>query len=156
MTWFLAEVYPRIQAQVTDVRLLITGDHADLPLPPTDNLTLTGFVDDVRPLVAAASISLVPIRVGGGTRLKILEAMALHTPVVATTKGAEGLDVQHGDHLLIADTPESFAQAVLRLLGDPALRQKLADNGYQLVRERYDWAAVMPTFLNLIERVAYA
>jgi glycosyltransferase involved in cell wall biosynthesis len=154
MIWFLAEVYPRIQARAPDVRLIITGDHAGLPLPPADNVTLTGFVDDVRPLIAAAAVSLVPIRVGGGTRLKILEAMALHTPVVATTKGAEGLEVQHGDHLLIADTPEAFAEAVLRLLGDSALRQQLAGNGYQLVAERYDWAAVMPHFLALVEKVA--
>jgi glycosyltransferase involved in cell wall biosynthesis len=154
MTWFLGEVYPRIQAGVPGVRLIITGDHAGLPLPPADNVTLTGFVDDVRPLIAATAASLVPIRMGGGTRLKILEAMALGTPVVATAKGAEGLEVQHGDHLLIADTPEAFAEVVLRLLGDPALRQRLADNGYQLVRDRYDWAAVMPHFLSLVEKVA--
>lgn len=154
MTWFLEEVYPRIQARVPGACLLITGDHLGLPLPPAENVTLTGFVDDVRPLIAAASVSLVPVRVGGGTRLKILEAMALHTPVVATAKGAEGLDVQHGEHLLIADTPEAFAEAVLRVLGDPSLRQQMADNGYQLVRERYDWAAVMPNFLGLVEKVA--
>lgn len=154
MTWFLDEAYPRIQARAPGVRLIITGDHADLPLPPADNVTLTGFVDDVRSLIEAAAISLVPVRVGGGTRLKILEAMALHTPVVATAKGAEGLDVQHGEHLLIADTSEAFAEAVLRLLGDPTMRQRLADKGYQLVRDRYDWAAVMPRFLDLVERVA--
>jgi glycosyltransferase involved in cell wall biosynthesis len=156
MTWFLEEVYPRIQSGVPGVRLIITGDHAALPLPPAENVTLTGFVDDVRPLIAAASVSLAPVRVGGGTRLKILEAMALHTPVVATAKGAEGLDLQHGEHLLIADTPQAFADAVLRLLGDPALRQRLADNGYRLVRERYDWAAIMPHFLSLVEKVAHA
>jgi glycosyltransferase involved in cell wall biosynthesis len=154
MTWFLEEVYPRIQAGMPGVRLIITGDHLGLPLPSADNVTLTGFVDDVRPLIASASVSLVPVRVGGGTRLKILEAMALRTPVVATTKGAEGLDAQHGEHLLIADTPEAFAEAVLRLLSDPSLRQRLANNGYQLVCERYDWAAVMPHFLDLVERVA--
>lgn len=154
MTWFLEEVYPRIQARVAGVRLIITGDHADMPLPAADNLTLTGFVDDVRPLINSASISLAPIRVGGGTRLKILEAMALHTPVVSTLKGAEGLDVQHGENLLIADTPEEFADAVLRLLGDPVLGQTLAEKGHQLVRERYDWPAVMPQFLSLVERVA--
>ncbi|GAB4543403.1 MAG: glycosyltransferase family 4 protein [Anaerolineae bacterium] len=156
MTWFLQEVYPPIRAQVPEVRLTITGDHAGRPLPAADNVTLTGFVDDVRPLIASAWISLVPIRVGGGTRLKILEAMALGTPVVATSKGAEGLDVQDGEHILIADTPEAFARAVLRLLADPGLRSRLADNASKLVRDRYDWAAVMPGFLDLIERVAHA
>ncbi len=154
MTWFVREVYPCIQAQVPDVRLTITGDHANLPLPPADNVTLTGYVADVRPLIASSWVSLAPIRLGGGTRLKILEAMALRTPVVATSKGAEGLDVQHGEHLLIADAPEAFAEAVIRLLQEPELRQRLTDNAYQLVREKYDWAVVMPRFLNLVERVA--
>jgi glycosyltransferase involved in cell wall biosynthesis len=156
MAWFLQEVYPRIQAQVPDVAVTITGDHADLPLPPADNLALTGFVDDVRPLIASAWVSLVPIRVGGGTRLKILEAMALGTPVVATSKGTEGLDAKHGEHLLIADSPEAFAEAVIRLLQEPGLRRRLADKAYQLVQERYDLAALIPRFLDLVERVAQA
>jgi len=156
MTWFLQEVYPLIQAQMPEVCLVITGDHADRPLPPADNVALTGFVGDVRPLIASAWASLVPIRVGGGTRLKILEAMALGTPVVATSKGAEGLEVQDGEHILIADTPEAFARAVLRLLADPGLRGRLADRASELVRDRYDWAAVMPAFLDLIERVVHA
>jgi glycosyltransferase involved in cell wall biosynthesis len=136
------------------VQFTITGDHANLPLPPADRVTLTGFVDDVRPLIAAAGVSVVPLRVGGGTRLKILEAMALRTPVVTTSKGAEGLDVQPGEHLLIADTPEAFAAASLRLLQEPGLRQRLADNAYRLVAEKYDWAVTMPRFLELVERVA--
>lgn len=154
MTWFLQQIYPRVQTQAPDVRLTITGDHANLPLPPADNVTLTGFVDDVRPLIASAWISLVPILAGGGTRLKILEAMALGTPVVATSKGAEGLDVRPDEHLLIADTPEAYAAAVIRLLSESGLRQRLADNAYQLVSEKYDWAAVMPRFLSLVDRVA--
>jgi len=154
MIWFLHEVYPRIQAQVPSTHLTITGDHANLALPPAENVTLTGFVDDVRPLIASSWVSLAPIRLGGGTRLKILEAMALRTPVVATSKGAEGLDVQPNKHLLIADTPETFAEAIVSLLREPGLRQRLTDNAYQLVRERYNWPVVMPRFLNLVERVA--
>jgi glycosyltransferase involved in cell wall biosynthesis len=155
MTWFLRQVYPRIQDWLPDVQLTITGDHANLSLPSANNVTLTGFVDDVRPLIASSWASLAPIRLGGGTRLKILEAMALRTPVVATSKGAEGLDVRHGEHLLIADTPEAFAEAVICLLKDPGLRKRLADNAHQLVREKYDWAVVMPRFLDLVERVAH-
>jgi glycosyltransferase involved in cell wall biosynthesis len=154
MVWFLREVYPHVQAQVTDVRLSITGDHADRPLPPASNVALTGFVDDVRPLIARSWGSVVPLHTGGGTRLKILEAMALGTPVVATPKGAEGLDVQDGEHILIADTPETFAQQVIHLLKKPELRQQLADNAHQLIREKYDWEVVLPRFLDLIERVA--
>jgi glycosyltransferase involved in cell wall biosynthesis len=118
-------------------------------------VTLTGFVDDVRPLIAQSWISVVPLHTGGGTRLKILEAMALGTPVVATSKGAEGLDVQSGRHLLIADTPEAFAQSAIRLLKEPELRRQLAKSAYQLIREKYDWAVVIPRFLALTERVAH-
>lgn len=156
MTWFLQEVYPRLQAQVPDVRLTITGDHAGLPLPYASNVTLTGFVDDVRPLIASAWASLVPIRVGGGTRLKILEAMALRTPVVATSKGAEGLEAQPGKHLLVADEPKAMAEAILSLLKEPGLRQELVDKAYRLVSEKYDWTATMPRFLNLVEQAASA
>ena len=94
-----------------------------------------------------------PLHTGGGTRLKILEAMALGTPVVATSKGAEGLDVQAGQHLLIADTPQDFAAQVIRLLREPGLRRRLAENGQQLVQQRYDWAGVLPRFLDLVDQV---
>jgi sugar transferase (PEP-CTERM/EpsH1 system associated) len=156
MVWFLQEIYPRIQADVPNVRLTITGHHANHPLPPASNVTLTGFVDDVRPFIAGAWASVVPLHIGGGTRLKILEAMALRTPVVATSKGAEGLDVQAGRHLLLADSPESFAQEVIRLLKEPSLRQQLADQAYELVRTKYDWAVTMPRFLELVEQVGCA
>jgi glycosyltransferase involved in cell wall biosynthesis len=155
MGWFLQDIYPRIRAQVPEVRLTITGDHADRPLPPVDGVTLTGFVDDVRPLIAAARVTVVPIRRGGGTRLKILEAMALRTPVVTTSKGAEGLNVSHGEHLLIADTPGAFSEAVISLLRDAEFRDRLADRAYQRVREQYDWATAMPRFLDLVDRVAH-
>lgn len=154
MRWFLAEVYPLIKAERPAASLTITGDHAGLPLPPAADVTRTGFVGDVRPLVASSSVSVVPIRAGGGTRLKILEAMALRTPVVATAKGAEGLEAVHGEHLLIADTPAEFAEAVLLLVRNATLRQRLTGNAHRLVAERYDWPRVMPRFLDLVDRVA--
>jgi glycosyltransferase involved in cell wall biosynthesis len=80
--------------------------------------------------------------------------MALGTPVVATSKGAEGLDVEDGVHVLIADTPESFADAVLRVFREPGLRQSLVDNGLQLVSDKYSWTNVMPRFLNLLDWAA--
>jgi polysaccharide biosynthesis protein PslH len=154
VTWFLQTVYPRIQAELPDVQLTITGEHDGLPLPPAENIRLTGFVDDVRPLIAQSWISVVPIRNGGGTRLKVLEAMALGTPVVSTTKGAEGLDVQHDVHLLLADGPAAFAEAIIRLLKSPDLRQRLVSNAFEVVRRRYDWSTTMPRFLNLVEQTA--
>lgn len=156
MEWYVREVNPLVQAQIPDVQLSITGDHANLPLPPADNVTLTGFVDDIRSWIASSCISLAPIFMGGGTRLKILEAMALHTPVVATSKGAEGLDVEHGKHLLLADTPQDFADAVVSLLRNPDRYKQIADNGYQLIAEKYNWPSVTPRFLHLVERTAQA
>lgn len=156
MEWYVREVNSLVQAQIPDVQLSITGDHANLPLPPADNVTLTGFVDDIRSWIASSCISLAPIFMGGGTRLKILEAMALHTPVVATSKGAEGLDVEHGKHLLLADTPQDFADAVVSLLRNPDRYKQIADNGYQLIAEKYNWPSVTPRFLHLVERTAQA
>lgn len=156
MEWFLRDIYPRIQARVPDTNLRITGDPAGKSFPESTGVTLTGFVDDIRPLVAGSLVSIAPFLLGGGTRLKILEAMALHTPVVATTKGAEGLDVVDGEHVLIADTPDAFASAVIRLLEQPALRQRLAENAYQLLKTRYTWTGIAPQLLELVESVATA
>jgi sugar transferase (PEP-CTERM/EpsH1 system associated) len=142
MEFFLRQVFPLLKARWPEVILRITGktkgvsvDH----LPLDESVILTGYLDDVRPTVARSWACVVPLRVGGGTRLKILEAMALGTPVVSTTKGAEGLEVIPGEDILIADGPIEFADAILRLLGDRALRAKLAVNGRRLVEERYSW-----------------
>jgi polysaccharide biosynthesis protein PslH len=156
MYWFLQEVYPLIQRQKPDVQLVITGKHSGYTLPDARNVTLTGYVDDVRPYLARSWASVVPIHQGGGTRLKILEAMALRVPVIATSKGAEGLELQSGKHALIADTPETFAQSTIRVLQEPELRQQLADNAYALLRDKYDWKAVTPQFLELVEKAVSA
>jgi polysaccharide biosynthesis protein PslH len=154
MRWFLAEIYPRIRAADPDVTLTITGSTACVNLAGLtldDTVRLTGFVDDVRLPVAEAAVCVVPIRQGGGTRLKILEAMALGTPVVSTSKGAEGLDVIDGEHLLIADDPQNFAEAVMRLLNDASRCRRLAAQARRLVEERYNWAAIGAAFTTLVE-----
>lgn len=156
MCWFVQEVLPLVQAQCPETALTITGDSANQPLPPARHVQVTGVVPDVRPLLAQAWCSIAPIHSGGGTRLKILEAMALGTPVVTTSKGCEGIDAQDGVHLLVADTPQAFADAILRLFADPELRRRLAIQGYELVRTHYDWAMTLPRFLHFIERVAKA
>lgn len=154
MVWFTGHVFPLVRREFPTTRLVITGDHAGKPLPSTENVTLTGYIDDVRAAVSGAAVSVAPILQGGGTRLKILEAMALGTPVVSTTKGAEGLDVADGRDILLADTPESFAAAVLRLLRDAELRQNLVNNACDLVRRQYDWNSIVPEFVELVESVA--
>jgi glycosyltransferase involved in cell wall biosynthesis len=135
-------------------RLIITGAHDELPVPPAGNVVRTGCVDDVRPLIASAGLSVAPIFAGGGTRLKILESMAAGTPVVATSKGAEGLEVLPGQHLLIADDAAAFAAHVVALLADPALRASLARAARTLVETHYDWRILGPRFAALVESVA--
>jgi glycosyltransferase involved in cell wall biosynthesis len=112
---------------------------------------VTGTVEDVRPYLAAAAVMVVPLRVGGGTRLKIFEGLAAGKAVVSTAIGAEGLPLEDGVHFLRADEPESFAAAVLRLLDDPELRRRLGGAGRRLVEERYAWSQVALEFEDLLE-----
>ncbi len=155
--FFLANILPALRHEAPDVHLTLTGsfDGVDLGGLALDaSVRLSGYVEDVRPLIAGAAVCIVPLRHGGGTRLKILEAMALGTPVVSTSKGAEGLEARSGEHLLIADRPADFAQATLRLLCDEPLRQHLRHNARRLVEERYDWKALGGRFCTLVEDAA--
>jgi glycosyltransferase involved in cell wall biosynthesis len=153
MLWFIRDVFPRVLERVPDAQLIITGDHANLPVPPVSNIALVGHVSDIHTLIASSWVSLAPLLSGGGTRLKILEAMAIGTPIVSTSKGAEGLEVRAGEHLLVADTPSAFADCVVTILRNRELRDQVSIRARQLVKEKYDWDAVMPQFLQLIERI---
>lgn len=159
MRFFAGEILPAIRIHYPKVTVKITGrtDGVDVSWLPADgSVTLTGYLDDVRPVVAGSWACIVPLRIGGGTRLKILEAMALGTPVVATAKGAEGLDVTPEQDILIASDPSTFAAQAVRLLGDPELRRRLARNGRRLVEERYGWQAIGQRFCRVVESVAKA
>ncbi|HEX9921952.1 MAG TPA: glycosyltransferase family 4 protein [Anaerolineae bacterium] len=154
--YFLREIFPRIQAVRPQVKLFVTGKLEGVPveqLPQNEGVVYTGYLDDIRPRVAQSWCSIAPLRIGGGTRLKILESLASGTPVVATSKGAEGLDLVPDKDLLIADDPAEFAAAVLRLLQDETLRQKLSRNGRQTVEATYDWQSIGFQFNNFIKTV---
>jgi glycosyltransferase involved in cell wall biosynthesis len=156
MHYFLAEIWPRIKAAIPAASLKITGRTTGVPLdrlPAANDVIFTGYLPDIRSTVANAWSSVVPLRVGGGTRLKILEAMALGTPVISTSKGAEGLDASADQHLLVADDPIGFAEQTVRLLRDPALRARLAENARRLVRSKYNWQSVGQRFVQLIESI---
>jgi glycosyltransferase involved in cell wall biosynthesis len=145
MRYFLAEIYPLVRSMVPGVRLQITGRSSGIDLRALaldSSVVITGYLPDVRPVVAGSWVCVVPLRLGGGTRLKILEAMALGTPVVTTTKGAEGLEVVPGEDIIIADHPATFAAATADLLRDERLREKLARNARRLVKEKYGWEAI--------------
>jgi len=156
MAFFIGSIFPRIRAQRPGATLHITGRTDGVPLhrlPAGDGVVFTGYLKDVRPAVAQACVCVVPLLTGGGTRLKILEAMALGTPVVSTSRGAEGLEVTPGEEILVADEPAKFAEAVLHLLGDEALRTRLATNGRRLVRGRYGWDQIGRGFDQFLHQV---
>jgi glycosyltransferase involved in cell wall biosynthesis len=143
--YFLSDIYPSILDTVPDVWLRITGHTphgAAAQLPRQPGVEYTGYVADIRPVVGRTWASVVPLRLGGGTRLKILESMALGTPVVATSKGAEGLMTTAGKDILIADEPAEFARCVVGLLRSPEMRARLAEAGRRLVETTYDWVSI--------------
>jgi polysaccharide biosynthesis protein PslH len=150
--YFSREILPRVRRQIPEAQLFVTGSYEGIPpqrLPRGDGLTLTGHLPDVRRAVAESSICVVPLLRGGGTRLKVLEAMALGTPVISTSKGVEGLEVTPGVHVQIADRPDQFVSAVVRLLEDPERGRAMATQARELIRERYTWDRIG----DLIERV---
>jgi glycosyltransferase involved in cell wall biosynthesis len=157
LAWMLGSVQPLLSAEMPSATLRVTGrtegiDLGRLPAAPTCHFT--GYVPDIRPVVARGMVSVVPLLAGGGTRLKILESMALGTPVVSTSKGAEGLDVTHGENILIADSPADFARCVGAVLRDPVLWARLSEGGLALVRTRYDWEAVGHDLRTIVEQAA--
>ena len=139
--FFLAEVWPRVLQARPDARFVVVGRHPPAALveqaKALRGVQLTGFVDDVRPYVHGAHVFVIPLRVGGGTRIKAFEAMAMGCPVVSTAIGIEGLDVVPGEHFLLRDAAEAQAGAVLELLGDDGLRRRLAANARRCVEERF-------------------
>jgi glycosyltransferase involved in cell wall biosynthesis len=139
--YFCREIFPRIRHTISAAEFWIVGRNpgSEVLQLAGDGVHVTGQVDDVIPYYRQSTVCVVPLRAGGGTRLKILEAMALGRPVVSTTIGCEGLDVVDGVHLLIADTPEQFAEKTIRLLTDRQLYQDISANGRQLVVTKYDW-----------------
>jgi sugar transferase (PEP-CTERM/EpsH1 system associated) len=145
--WFAREVLPRIQKEVPEVSFVIVGQrpHRRLDVLRDDPaVTLTGLVEDTRPYIADAAVYVVPLRMGGGTRFKLLEAMAMGRPVVSTRLGAEGFPVTHGRELLLADTPADFATAVTALVRSRERRAELVRAGRAFVERRYDWRAIVP------------
>ncbi len=145
MIYFCQDILPAVQNDFPDLQLYIVGLHPPeqvKALGKRPNIYVTGFVPDVRPYIADASVYIVPLRAGSGTRLKILEALAMGKAVVSTHIGAEGLDVTDGRHLLLANQPQEFAARICELLRDPSRRRMLGQAGRALVEEIYDWQAV--------------
>jgi glycosyltransferase involved in cell wall biosynthesis len=145
--WFGRSVLPLILERRPGATFAIVGQrpHPRLDvLRDTPGVTITGYVDDVRPYLAGARVYVAPLRVGGGTRLKLLEAMAMGKPIVSTTVGAEGFPVVNGQELILADEPENFAREVLDLLENPTRRARLAATGRAFAQANYGWDKLVP------------
>jgi polysaccharide biosynthesis protein PslH len=150
MVFFVEDVLPLVRRAIADATLTIVGRNPTARVRALaegrSDITVTGTVPDVRPYLEAASIVVVPLRIGGGTRIKIYEAMGMERAVVSTTIGAEGLDVVDGEHILLADDPQSFADAVIALLRAPERAEQIGYHAASHVRAHFGWAAVAEQF----------
>jgi glycosyltransferase involved in cell wall biosynthesis len=152
--WFAQEVLPLIRHEAPEARFWAVGKdpHPRLaPLALDPAVVLTGAVEDVRPYIATATVYVVPLRIGGGTRLKVLEAMAMGKALVSTALGCEGFDLVADQELVVADTPAEFAAAVLALLRDPARRERLGRAARRFAGSRYDWRMIVPRLERVYE-----
>jgi glycosyltransferase involved in cell wall biosynthesis len=167
--WFAREVFPLVRQEVPEARFYIVGKNppkdvrglqvswfkqpTTCNLKPETSIVVTGYVKDPTPYFADSAVFIVPLRAGGGMRVKILDAWARGIPIVSTSIGCEGIEVQHGENILIADTPQTFAQAVVAVIRDRELAQRLAENGRRLVEERYDWRVVYRNLDEVYEEI---
>jgi glycosyltransferase involved in cell wall biosynthesis len=158
--YFSREILPLIRRHKPDCTLAVVGRNPAREIVELENpdsgIRVTGTVADIRPYFWNSSISIVPLRIGGGTRLKIFEAMAAGVPVVSTSIGAEGLPVSSGEDCYISDSPRDFADRCLELLGDAQLRSRIASAGSQLVSSRCSWEAASRCFEQILQEAPSA
>ena len=152
VAFFASEVLPRIQEKVPDVQFSIVGGNPSARvqrLAEREGVVVTGRVPEIKPYFAEATVFVVPLRIGSGTRLKILEALAMGKAIVSTSVGAEGLNLKDGEEIFIADEPIAFADAVTRLLTEVSLRRRIGKNGRARVEQDYDWRRIGEKLHNL-------
>ncbi len=152
--YFLKEIFPRVKELVKDITLMVIGEGWESysnQMAHDKSIKFTGFVEDIRPYVSTSSVLIAPIRIGGGTRLKILEAFAMGVPVVSTSIGCEGIPVERGYHLLLADSPEEFAMAIGEIFSNRDLWNRLKENAYRLVEQNYSWDQLALKMENVYE-----
>ena len=155
--WFCDEILARIRAEIPLAHIAIVGFKPTprvAALNKRQGIEVTGWVPDTRPYVADAAVYVVPLRMGSGTRLKVLEAMAMGKAIVSTSRGVEGINLQPGRDALVADTPDAFAREVIALLQDPARRRALGKAARILVETTYDWRKIVPKFEQVYSDIA--
>ena len=156
LLWFAAEIYPLIRRRHPDISLEIVGRSPTSELRALaradHSITVTGWVKDIRTHLQQADVYIVPLRVPGGVRVKLYEAMASRCPVVSTSHGVDGLQLTAGRDFVLAESPREFADAVCMLLENPARKEAIAEQGYRTVNETCDWSASAATFADVLER----
>ncbi len=155
--WFAREVFPRVLAEMPEARFVVVGkdpprEVQDLTLQ-VRNVQVTGYVPDPEPYLAETAVFIVPLRAGGGMRVKIVDAWSWGMPIVSTSIGAEGIEIAEGENILIGDTPEALAEAVVRVLKEPALGERLRSQGRAWVEEHYHWRNVYPAWEDIYARL---
>jgi len=157
ITFFAESILPQLQRKTPDAVLRVVGRRPSQRLralaAENKYIEVTGEVQDVRPHVHESSVYVVPLRIGGGTRIKIFEAMAMGKAIVSTSVGAEGLPVRHNENIVLADSPEVFAREIARLLGDPAERMRIGRAARTLVEKNYSWRSAVGVFDAVFEQV---
>jgi glycosyltransferase involved in cell wall biosynthesis len=155
MSWFVEDILPLIRRQRKDCRLAIAGRKPSGKIMALaekhSEIQVTGSVPDIRPYLWGATVSIVPLRIGGGTRLKIYESMAARIPVVSTTVGAEGLEIHPSEDIRIADTPEAFAAQCIELLDNEKQRRRQAAAAWEMVNARFSWSHVTREFEQILQ-----
>ena len=152
LKWFIREVWPRIKSVRGDARLRLVGTDTDAGIAREgDDIDGLGFVDNVEAEIASWTASVVPIKVGGGTRIKIAEAFSRKCPVVSTRLGAYGYALESGRDCMLADTPAEMADACLRLIGDTALADRMAERSWQRFQSEWSWDAIAPRVTRAVE-----
>lgn len=153
--WFLKEVWPEIIEEFSDTKIFVVGKN-----PPDEiirfkgkNVIVTGYVNDVKPWIAKAEIFLVPLFSGGGIRIKILEAMAMRKPIVSTSIGAEGIDVNNMKDIIIADNKEKFVRSIKLLFDNKKIRVNLSKNSIKLIEDKYSFKAIEKKIYHIIENL---
>ena len=157
MLWFCDEILPRIRAEIPLAHIVIVGQKPAprlAALRERQDVQVTGMVPDTRPYIADAAVYVVPLRMGSGTRLKVLEAMAMGKAIVSTARGVAGIDLVANRDAVLADTPDAFARAVIALLRDADRRRALAQAARALAEEQYDWRKIIPKFEQMYENLA--
>jgi polysaccharide biosynthesis protein PslH len=157
LDYYVHDIAPRVESllgHAPTVRWVGNASEEDIhAFSNRAGIEMTGYVDDIRPHVHSAMCYVVPLRTGGGTRLKVLDAWAMGMPVVSTPIGAEGLEARHGENILLAEGPDEFASCMVQLLTNPQLRSELGASARQTVMERYSWDQLRPRFLESYEEV---